>query len=205
VSIRLASRRSAVVGLAVTTVIAGGVAAYAYPPQSPMEVSATATATGPTTGTISVTVANANPSCGLSIRVDGATPREQELSPGVTTATFTGVTGDRDHDVRVRTISCTKGSDKEHARTSVVVPRGQAVPQGTAQYKSYFRVDVSGVQNDTEIVLTATPPAGSPVQDVDTANSRGEGNVKVRLNQHGTWSIVVTADGATIGSFNPNV
>jgi hypothetical protein len=202
VSIRLASRRSAVVGLAVTTVIAGGVAAYAYPPSSPLTVEAAPQSNGSTL----ITINNANPNCDFDVRVDGGTPARTTLPRNgttVLTATF-AVTGTKDHDVRVKAVNCTKGTDKEHARTQFVIPNVQVSGPATADAGKYYRVNVTGVQDGTEVTLMATGPGGAMATDIrsDDANGRGEAKPRVKLPSAGNWTVTAVAGGTSIGSVN---
>lgn len=211
---RLSKRRGAVVALAATAVMTGGVAAYGYPSGTEMTVSATAGPTDPAGGTsVLVTVSNANPACKIRVRIDNG--NEQILPVSGTSATTTIVITpaiEGRHTVRARTVDCTKGADKEHAKSRFVVEDAMVTGPDTADLGKYYRIDIAGLEPGTPVDLVATAPDGhtmGPAQE-DTANSKGEAKLRVRLDQEGTWSVVVTAQpegepSAPIGTLTPEV
>jgi hypothetical protein len=215
VSIRITKRRSAVVALAATAVMAGGVAAYGYPNGTEMTVSATAGPTDPAGGTsITVTVSNANPACQIRVRIDN--DNEQILPVSGTSATTTIVVApaiEGRHTVRARTVNCTEGADKEHAKSRFVVEDAMVTGPANADLGKYYRLTISGLEPGTPVSLVATAPDGSPsvgpAQD-DVANNRGEAKLRVRLTEAGTWSVVVSAQpsgmpSTVIGELHPVV
>jgi hypothetical protein len=198
-----ASRKTAIIALAATAVLGGGVA-YAYPPGTDLTVAAAAAATSGGNADIMVTVSNANPSCQTLVQVEGAP--SVLLPAGTTTHTFTVVASPGRHSVTARTVDCPKGQ-KEHAKSKYVILNAQASHAPTAQVKKNYQVDYSGLQPDDVITVTATL-SGNLTQpqltESDSVDRRGDAKVKFKFPKAGTWVITSTASpsGATVASFN---
>jgi hypothetical protein len=197
------NKKSAVIALAATAVLAGGVA-FAYPNGVPLTVAATAAPSndpahlGQTA--VIVTVSDANPTCATRIRVDGG--NEEVLPAGTTTTTIFITPSPGRHSVRARTLDCAKGQ-KEHADSKFVILDAQASGPATATVKKNYQVKLAGFEPETDITVTATLPGTNPlvqVQDTDTADRRGNAKVKFKFTQPGTW--VITSVGGS-GSAAP--
>lgn len=187
----LVNRKTAVVALAATAVLGGGVA-FAYPPGTALTVAAYATPSTnpshPNTTDVLVSLGNANPTCGTRIQVDHA--NEVVLPPGTTTThIFIKIATGR-HSVRARTVGCTKGN-KEHAKAKFVVLDAKATGPATSPVGKNYRVQFTGLDPDSSVTSTATRQ-GTPLKQLvasDDVDKRGEATVKFKLKIAGTWVI----------------
>jgi hypothetical protein len=188
----LFTRRSAVAALAATVVLGGAVAAYAYPPDKELTVSATASPDGNGKTKVLVTVANANPSCQIRLTVDGTeTVLAKSASTTITTPLIINAVAGR-HSITARTVGCAKGS-KEHAKSRFVILDAKADAAPTAMLKKNYQVQLHGLEPGSTVTLVATGPGGSPqVTKSDEVDRRGEAKVKFKFTLAGTWSIVTT-------------
>jgi hypothetical protein len=196
----LLKRKTAVVALAATAVLGGGVA-FAYPPGMALTVAATAAPSTdpahPNTTDVLVTISNANPTCATRITVNGST---EVILPAGTTSTHVFIAPKPGtNTVRARTVDCTKGN-KEHAKSKFVTLDAKATGKPTSPKGKNYEVEFTGLDPDSAVTSTATHQ-GSPMTqlvDSDAVDKRGEATVKFKLKLSGTWviSTVVTPSGA---------
>ena len=212
---RFMSARKTVIAAITGAALLGGGAAFAYPANTPLSVTATA---APATdaqhqGQIAVMVSlqNSNPGCSTKISI-GSGGGSITVDPGVTTATLylpAGSTGR--YDVRARTEQCFKGQ-KEHASSRFVISNATTTGPGTGTAGSTYRADAEGFAPGTDVTVTATLVGSNPliqVSDSDTANSKGEAKVHFKFpkGRTGTYSITTTVSpaGPTSAPYNVTV
>jgi hypothetical protein len=191
------NKKSAIVTLVAVAVLGGG-AAFAYPPNAAINVAATATSDG-TTGTVLVTVNNANPSCDTRIELDGQLPgtiipaSHSTTTNTVTTTLVVGGLAGR-HTVTARTVNCPKGS-KEHAKSAkfvVLTSSNHITYPASANVGTGYVITFSGLTPiTTQVSVVATGP-GKQDSDAEAVDRRGEASLKVKFKKPGTWSLVVT-------------
>jgi hypothetical protein len=196
----LFNRKTAVVALALTALLGGGVA-FAYPPGTALTVAASAVPSTdpahPNTTDVLVTVSNANPTCATRIRVNNS--NEVVLPAGTTSTHIFIAPGPGRHSVTARTVDCTKGN-KEHAKAKFVTLDAKATGNATSPVGKNYRVEFTGLDPDSSVTSTATRQGTPMTQLVESADvdRRGEATVKFKLKTSGTWVIttVITPSGA---------
>ena len=196
----LFNRKTAVVALAATALLGGGVA-FAYPPGTDLTVAATAAPSTdpahPNTVDVLVSVGNANPTCATRIRVDNG--NETVLPAGTTSTHIYIAPGSGRHSVTARTVDCTKGN-KEHAKSKFVTLDAKATGAATSPLGKNYKVEFTGLDPDSAVTSTATRQGAPMTQlvDSDDVDRRGEATVKFKLKLSGTWviSTVITPSGS---------
>lgn len=196
----LFNRKTAVVALAATALVGGGVA-FAYPPGTDLTVAASAAPSTdpahPNTTDVLVTVSNANPTCATRVRVNSG--NEVILAAGVTTTHVYIPSGSGRHSVTARTVDCQKGA-KEHAKSKFVTLDAKATGAATSPVGKNYKVEFSGLDPDSTVTSTATRQGTPMTQLVDSSDvdRRGEATTKFKLKAAGTWVIttVISPSGA---------
>jgi hypothetical protein len=194
----LFNRKSATVAVAAVAVLGGG-AAFAYPSGQDLTVSAIAKPNGSAID-VTVTVDNANPTCGTSIQVQGGA--DTVFPAGQTTGVVVipaGSAGSR--RVEARTVGCAKGS-KEHAHSKFTVLDAKATGAATSPKGQNYRVEFTGLDASSSVTSTATLNGGTDqLVNSDNVDKRGEATVKFKLKKSGTWVITtVISPSGTVNS-----
>lgn len=189
----LFNRKTAVVALAATAMLGGGVA-FAYPPGTDLTVAATASPSvdpaHPGTTDVLVSVSNANPTCATRINVDHGP--DVILPAGTSSVHVFIAPGTGTHGVRARTVNCTKGN-KEHAKNKFVVLDAKASGAPTSTVGTNYKVEFTGLDPSSSVTSTATHSSPfAQLTDADAVDKRGEATVKFKLKLKGTWVISTT-------------
>lgn len=201
----LLNRKTAVVALAATALLAGGVA-YAYPNGTQLTVSARATPAGDGQAEVLVTIANADPRCATRIRVEGAP--ETVFAPGVLTGTVSIPISSGRFRVAARALDC---EERERARSEFVILDARAAGESaTVPRRTNFEVAYTGLDPASTVTATATLQGSDPlvqVSESDDVDRRGEATAKFRFRRAGVWVITTesTPPGTTINAVTVEV
>jgi hypothetical protein len=201
----LLNRKTAVGAVVATALLAGGVA-FAYPPGTRLTVSGQATPLpGGTQADVLVTVANADPTCAITVSVGGET---LDLLAGTFTGHVTIPVESGRIRISARTVTC---DDNEHAHSNFVILDAKAAGESsTVPVKTNFKVELTGLQPGTSVTSTATLQGSDPLVQLvesDGVDKRGEATTKFKFKQKGTWVITseTTPPGTVINSVTVQV
>jgi hypothetical protein len=203
-------RRTTIATLAVAALVAGGAAAYGYPPMTKMSVEAYAANNG---SQVVATAYNVSPNCDVQFAVNHGPSQLFTQHPHGTTVmvTFSGVSGlNAANRIDARAVNCTPKKDREHAHSSFGPNNSGVSGAATSSTGAKYVVSVTGLPKKSVVDFVATAPDGTTLTDQDKADKRGDATGTLRLNQVGTWSVVVTAKtpggaATTIGTVTVNV
>ncbi|GAB6904097.1 hypothetical protein [Kineosporia succinea] len=190
------NRKAVAAGVLTLAGIGGGVA-YAYPPDMALTVRATAVRIDDAKSTVTATINNADPSCTTIVTVNG-----QFLGTvsGSSSPTVSGVvnTSSGRNRVRARTVDCDL---KENSRADFVVPNAKLTGQAAAVVKEQVRFSITGVEEASEVTLTAVKVGGGATySDTDVADRRGEAKFRIKFKVKGQYAVTASVNGVPVGN-----
>jgi hypothetical protein len=193
---RLGSKKVAV-GALIALGAVGGSVAYAYPPGTSMNISATATPTGYGGANVVVTVHNANPECQINIKVQGANevvvPAERGGTPEAEVITRTVVTT-ASRGQRKVTVKATNCTAREKSQTVFDIIDARLETNSTVyEQGDQFTVRAFGFTPHARIVFRFTPASGAPGLEqsaTDLTDRKGNARARFRIKGNaptGNW------------------
>ncbi len=168
-----------------------------YPPDMALTVRATAVRIDDAKSTVTATINNADPSCTTIVTVNG-----QFLGTvsGSSSPTVSGVvnTSSGRNRVRARTVDCDL---KENSRADFVVPNAKLTGQAAAVVKEQVRFSITGVEEASEVTLTAVKVGGGATySDTDVADRRGEAKFRIKFKVKGQYAVTASVNGVPVGN-----